>query len=113
MNITKLLTVFFMLSLASQYSLAADKLRVLDKGMDGNQRTYLVTCPDGSLTSVVQTFDIPDAEPSKAPKSPDVLAGGGRAITPRVTRVCIQARDGQEICRSGWDLDAAANASCK
>lgn len=114
MNITKLLTIFFMLLLASQYSQAADRLRVLDRGLDGNQRTYLITCPNGTLTSVVQTFNIPSSEePSKAPKSPDVFAGGGRALTPRVTRVCIQTRDGQDICRAGWDLDEAANASCK
>jgi hypothetical protein len=113
MNITKLLTLFFMLSLASQYSHAADRLRVLDRGLDGNQRTYLVTCPDGTLTSVIQTFDIPvSAEPYTGPTSPDVFAGGGRAIKPHVTRVCAQARDGQDICRTSWDLDEAARASC-
>lgn len=99
--------------MASQYSHAADKLRVLDRGLDGNQRTYLITCPDGSLGSVVQTFDIPTTAPTKAPPAPDVIAGGGRAITPRVTQVCIQTKDGQDVCRAGWNLDEAARASCK
>ena len=41
MHITKLAALFIALTLAGQTSHAADKLRVLDKGTDGNQRNYL------------------------------------------------------------------------
>jgi len=113
MKITKLTLLFLTLALAGQNSLAADKLRVLDRGLDGNQRSYLITCPGGGYGSVIQTFDIPTTAPAKAPPSPDVIAGGGRATKPHVTRVCIQTSDGQEICRGSWNLDDAARASCK
>ena len=107
--------IFLSLALFGQPGQAADKLRVLDRGIDGNQRSYLVTCPDGTLNTVTQTFDIPTAPAQKPPPPPDQpYAGGGtRGNSPHVTQVCITQRHGPDICQSSWGLDEAAQASCR
>jgi len=106
--------IFFSLVLFGQPGQAADKLRVLDRGIDGNQRTYLVTCPDGTLNTITQTFDIPTAPAKKPPPPPDqtYVGGGVRGGSPQVTRVCITQRHGKDICRPSWGVDDAARASC-
>jgi len=114
MKTTSFTAIFFSLVLIGQPGQAAEKLRVLDQGIDGNQRTYLVTCADGGLSSVVQTFNIPSTASKRPPPAPDVMAdGGNRAHVPQVTRVCISQRQGQDICKPGWDVDEAARASCR
>jgi hypothetical protein len=103
-----------LLVLGSTNGSAEEKLRVLDQGLDGNQRLYRVTCPDGSLTSVVQTFDLASQQDEEKPPAPDVFTGVDRtASVPRVTRVCVQTGDGDDICRSIWNIDDAARTGCQ
>lgn len=115
MHITKLAALFIALTLAGQTSHAADKLRVLDKGTDGNQRNYLVTCPDGSLSSVVQIFNIPAATQQEDLPPPNGVSprAGTNTTKVRVTKVCIQPTNGEQVCRPSWNLDEAAKASCR
>lgn len=113
MRTTLVATIVFSLAVFSQQGQAEQKLRVLDKGIDGNQRSYLVTCPDGTITSVIQTFNIPTTQPQTPPNHDLHLTRGNRAIQPKVTQVCIQPRQGDDVCRSSWDVDEAARASCR
>lgn len=92
---------------------AEEKLRVLDKGIDGNHRTYLVTCPDGGYSSVVQKFHIADNSDKPSPDHDLRLARGNTVVQPRIIEVCIHPREGDDICRSSWDIDEAAQASCR
>jgi hypothetical protein len=83
-----------MLFMAGVNLAAADRLQVIDRGQDGDQRLYMVVCPDGNRSSVVQTFEV---------------ANGKTALK----QVCIFPHNGQDECRPDWDLDAAAEASCR
>lgn len=114
----KYTTVTLMLCFVIPFSmnaLAEEKLRVLDKGIDGNQRIYLITCPDGSLSSVVQTFNISTRPKKEKPPEPGTFTGGRSATTPQVTQVCIHPGQtkGEDVCRSSWTIDDAARASCQ
>jgi hypothetical protein len=115
MHIMKLTAVFLALALAAQAGQAAGKLRVLDKGLDGNQRSYLVSCPDGSLSTVVQTFNTPATRQENLPPPNGVTPRGMGTNTTnvQVTKVCIFAGKGERVCRASWDLDEAAKASCQ
>jgi hypothetical protein len=92
--ITSFLCVFILFSGISDTLTAAGKLQVFDKGLDGNQRIYLVICPDGNRSSVVQTFE----------------SAGGKT---RLAQVCIYPHSGKDQCRPDWDLDTAAQLSCQ
>ena len=93
-------TLFITLALMAPGNLAtaAEPLRVLDNGMDGNTRYYTITCPDGNRSSVSMKYNISD-EPSDS------------SAEPQVVEVCITAASGQK-CRPEWDLDEAAKTSC-
>ena len=100
MNMRFLNTLFitFALTAISNLATAAEPLRVLDNGLDGNTRYYTITCPDGSRSTVNVKFDIPD-EPTESTEGP------------RIVEVCIFSSAGQK-CQPKWDLDAAAKTSC-
>jgi len=95
------------------YSAAEEKLRVLDKGLDGSHRTFLITCPDGGYSSVVQKFNLADKEPETLPDHDLRLTRGNTAVEPQVEEVCIHPRQGDDICRPSWDIEDAARASCQ
>ena len=85
----------------------AEKLRVLDKGFDGNNRYYTVTCPNAKQSSVVVTFDHIDTDPKHK--------GEGSAYTKqaKAIKTCMYSYSGDEVCKPAWDIDEAAQESCK
>ena len=75
----------------------ADGVQVLDRGIDGNQRLYAISCPNGSGGSITQQFSLDDN-------------GAGN---PAQTNVCIYPQKGVEACRPNWNIDKAAETICK
>lgn len=110
MNTLKFIIVFILVIFCLSTG-ATEKLRILDRGLDGDKRTYLVTCPDGNLSSVVQKFAI--AETSSEPPDHMLRLSRGNNLSPtRIIQVCIYPHKGKDICLADWDLDTAARASC-
>lgn len=72
-------------------------IQVVDQGMDGDQRLYAISCPNGSSGSITQQFTQGDS------------TGGGQG---QIT-VCIYPEKGEETCRPNWDIDKAAETICK
>jgi hypothetical protein len=64
-------------------------VQVLDRGIDGNQRLYAISCPDGSRGSITQQFTLGD--------------NGVGDLTQ--THVCIFPQKGVETCRPNWNID--------
>ena len=75
----------------------ATGVQVLDRGIDGNQRLYLINCPDGSSGSITQQF----------------TPGNNVDADRKQTNVCIYPQKGVDTCRPNWDIDNAAQAICK
>lgn len=92
---------------------AKDKLRVLDRGMDGNKRIYLITCPDGTYSSVVQEFERREAIDTSRQESGIRILDTGSMKPPKSVRVCIFPHGGKDKCRTRWNIDAAARESCQ
>ncbi len=73
---------------------AAEPLRIHDQGADGDDRIFVVNCPNGDRSSVVVTYT---SEPTFG-----------------VARVCARPAYGEASCRNGfWDIDEAAALSCR
>ncbi len=92
---------------------ADEPLRIIDRGLDGNERYYSITCPDGGMSSVKVVFDF---DPNTIPEvSADVRKARIQTTTKKlkVTQICIYPHSGNEKCRNKWDLEKAAKASCK
>ena len=114
MKIVKAILILILIVGIQPLVIAKEKLRVLDKGMDGNKRTYLITCPDGTYSSVFQEFEKREPPASTSLQESGVLVMDPNATKPpKSIRVCISSRSGKDICRSRWDIDAAARASCQ
>ncbi len=113
MNTCKTILTSLLLTGISLNLSAVEKLRLIDRGLDGNERYYAVTCPpDGKMSSVKVVFDF---DPNAVPEvSDDVRKARVRTTTktPKVVQVCIYPHSGNEQCRGNWDLDNAAKASC-
>ena len=99
-------------------SYANQPLRIMDNGMQGNQRFYAVSCPNGSRGSIVQTFNFTptkgtpmDAE-TRMKQSHSSRNSSHKPI--KVVNVCI---DGGNLkgrqCRGSWELDEAGIAACR
>lgn len=82
------LIIPLMLLLSQTQTQAQERLRVIDKGTDGDVRYYSVVCPSGKRTSVSDRYK--EGEICTMP---------------------VSARE--EICREGWDIDSAATEACK
>lgn len=112
MNMRYLITTTLLLLITANTQ-AREPLRILDRGMDGNKRYYTVQCPNGKRASVVQTFNF---SPNENKISQEVLrARINLSQKPiKVIKVCIvNSNRGKEECRGYWDLDQAAQASCR
>lgn len=109
MNITRFILLLAML-VAGNMAYPAEKLRILDRGLDGNQRIYLITCPHGKNASVVQTFSAPVQIVEDRDHKLRITRGSSPA--PVLVRVCIYPTDSPEQCRPIWALEEAAGASC-
>ncbi len=113
MNLQTNLYTFLLLGGISFSLNAAEPLRLIDRGLDGNERYYAITCPDNTMGSVkvVFAFDsnaIPEV-------SDDVRRAriNAKATKAKIVQVCIYPVSGVEQCRNKWDLDTAAIASCQ
>ena len=78
----------------------AEKLQVLDKGIDGNKRYYNVTCPNNKRSGVVVHYSDTEGTDSK----PSQLT---------ITKTCMNSYSDKEVCKPKWDVDQAALESCK
>lgn len=87
----------------------AEKLRVLDKGIDGNNRYYAVTCPNTKLSTVVVTFDDLAGPPRRDKSQGEPLTGK----VPKIVKTCMYSYSGDEVCKPKWTIDDAARESCK
>jgi hypothetical protein len=113
MNLRTTLYTFLLLSGTSFSLNAAESLRLIDRGLDGNERYYAVTCPDNTMGSVKVIFDF---DSNAIPEvSDDVRRSriSAKATKPKIVQVCIYPVSGTEQCRNKWDLDAAAIESCQ
>lgn len=87
------LFVFTLMAFSFQVS-AAEPLRIHDKGLDGNDRIFVVNCPNGDRSSVAVTYEF------------------GQKVS--VAKVCVFPAYSQMTCRNGfWNVDEAAEFSCK
>ncbi len=104
---------FFIATLlfSSASAFAENKFQVIDRGIDGDQRQYLITCTDGTRGSVTKHFELPivDTDPDKIEKKGQ---SAGISVPPKLIKVCIELDNGDEQCRPSWELDTAAKASC-
>ena len=67
---------------------AQERLRVIDRGTDGDVRYYTVVCPSGQRSAIS-----------------DYYAEG---------KICTMLINGkQKVCRTDWDVDTAAKEACK
>jgi hypothetical protein len=110
-NMNFFITIFYTLLLSgiSFNAVAAEKLRVLDRGMDGPQRYYSVSCPDGNNSSVVVKYDTPEKQiPDAGEDGPSL----GKAKKVKIIEVCMSSHAGKYECRPNWSVDKAAQASC-
>ena len=104
-------------------------VKVYDKGQDGGNRIYSVTCPNGQKTSVTQTLDIS----VKYTEMEEVKALGANEdmdlsikltaqnLKKRVLTLigqqnraerCIYPTNSKKQCKSYKDVDTAAKAAC-
>jgi hypothetical protein len=113
MNAIKMILLIILLFSANALY-AQDKLRILDRGIDGNQRHYLITCPDGSTGGVTIEFEL--AQPANREDVLRNLKLGTRPYiktkAPKITQTCIDLEDSEEKCLPAWELEKAALASC-
>ena len=114
MNLIKIIAIILCIFISINTG-AENKLQIHDKGMDGNQRGYLVTCKNGEIGSIINHFQI--SESSKAiPKRRDDMPfpGGGDSNSEpiKLIKTCIATKDGGQKCQRSWDLRSAAIASC-
>lgn len=114
MKLTKSIFILLLISGISSAVFANNKLRVLDQGIDGANRTYLVTCPDGTYSSVVQEYEPRKTGNSEPVRKPGVLVMDTNNMKPpKLLRVCIYPHAGKDKCQTSWDVDAAAKESCQ
>jgi len=113
MNVFRLVIVYMSLALASAGLQAEEVLRVLDRGLDGNKRTYLITCPDGSYSSVVEEFTIQELPDGLGQQDNPRLTGAVNVAAAERLSVCIYPHDGEDACRPAWTVDEAAKMSCQ
>jgi hypothetical protein len=111
MNSFKIIFITLLLSGFSATSMAEGKLRVLDRGMDGNQRYYYVTCPDDNRGSVTVKYDMPETQMPET--SEDDFALSSSSYEVKVIETCMFSHSGKHKCKSNWSVDEAAEASCK
>jgi hypothetical protein len=113
MNLQKILFTFLLLAGTSLTLSAAEPLQIVDRGLDGNERYYVVSCPDNTIGTVKIVFDF---DPNVIPEvSDDVRRAriNAKATIPKIVQVCVFPSSGVEQCRNKWDMDAAAVASCQ
>lgn len=121
MNSQNILYTFLLLTGLSFSLSAAEPLRILDQGLDGNQRYYQITCPGGQSSTVIQQFNFDtsnintDPEPEFNDGRSPIGNKGSRnsAGSLKLVNVCIIPYAGAEECRNKWDLENAAEASCQ
>jgi hypothetical protein len=106
-------TFFIFLLFAGTNLNAAEPLRVIDRGLDGNERYYSVTCPDNTMGSLKVIFDF---DSNAIPEVPDDVRRArinAKTDKHKIAQVCIYPSSGVEQCRNKWDMDSAALASCQ
>jgi hypothetical protein len=92
---------------------AEEALRVLDRGLDGNKRNYLITCPDGKYSSVVEEFTIQELPDGLGQQDNPRLTGAVNVAPAKLLQVCVYPHDGLDLCRPVWSVDEAAKESCQ
>ncbi len=113
MNIIKTILTSTLVLTASHAS-AADKMRVFDKGLDGNQRTYQVVCPNGNSGTITKHFsytEVESPEESSRKRNAGYRPSGAPAAT-TISKVCVSLQDGEEKCKTSWEVEDAAKTSC-
>jgi hypothetical protein len=112
MKLFKLFSISILISGLSFNISAEEPLRIIDRGLDGNERFYSITCPDSKTSSVKVVFNFdPNAieEISDEVRKARVQTNVKKL---KISKVCIFPHSGNEKCRRKWDLDDAAKASC-
>jgi|LWDU01.1.fsa_nt_gi hypothetical protein len=114
MNLQKILFTFLLLAGTSLTLSAAEPLRLIDRGLDGNERYYATTCPpDNSMGSIKVVFDFDTNNIPEVTDEDKRLRIRTKTTEPKIVQVCVYPVSGAEECRDKWDLDSAAIASCK
>lgn len=93
---------------------AAGKLKIINRGMDGNVRMYYVSCPDGeTIGAVRQHFEV---KVNHEPQTVIDPAGGFTTIekskTAKLIETCAVRTSGERTC-SDWSVDQAAQSICR
>jgi hypothetical protein len=119
MNLQNTLYPFLLLTGISFNLNAAEPLRILDRGLDGDKRYYAITCPGGQTSTVIQQFNIDTSNISEPEfydsleASPATIKGSSASAgSLKLVNVCIYPYAGAEECQNKWDLEKAAEASC-
>ena len=113
MDLQKTITTFLLFTGISFSLSAAEPLRIIDRGLDGNERYYAISCPDNSMGTVKLVFDFDTNNTPEESDETQRLRINTKATTPKLVQTCIYPVSGAEQCRDKWDLDSAALASCE
>ena len=123
------LTLFLLATMSFHVFAKNNTVKVYDKGQDGGNRIYSVTCPNGQKTSVTQTLDI-SVKYTEMKEVKALGANEGMGLSIKLTaqnlkkRVltligqqnraerCIYPTNSKKQCKSYKDVDTAAKAAC-
>ena len=123
------LTLFLLATMSFHVFAKNNTVKVYDKGQDGGNRIYSVTCPNGQKTSVTQTLDISvkytEMEEVKALGANEDMGLSikltAQNLKKRVLTLigqqnraerCIYPTNSKNQCKSYKDVDTAAKAAC-
>ena len=123
------LTLFLLATMSFHVFAKNNTVKVYDKGQDGGNRIYSVTCPNGQKTSVTQTLDISvkyaEMEEVKALGANESMGLSikltAQNLKKRVLTLigqqnraerCIYPTNSKKQCKSYKDVDTAAKAAC-
>jgi hypothetical protein len=113
MNLQKKIFLFLLLTGTSFTLSAAEPLQIVDRGLDGNERYYVVSCPDNTKGTIKVTFDfdsniIPEVSDDVRRTRTNI-----KATIPKIVQICVYPSEGAEQCRNNWEMASAAVASCE
>ena len=113
MNLQSTLYMFLLLTGLSFSLSAAEPLPIVDRGLDGNERYYAVSCPDNTTGIVKIVFDFDSNDIPEVSDDVKRARINATASKPKIVQVCIFPPSSAEECRNKWDMKSAATASCQ
>jgi|OM-RGC.v1.025803664 hypothetical protein len=126
------LTLFLLATMSFHVFAKNNTVKVYDKGQDGGNRIYSVTCPNGKKTSVTKTIntsaEIQNFEKQQQTIELDTNLKEGKSIKSTAedikkralrlmgqqnrAEICLYPINSKKQCKNYKDVDTAARAAC-